>query len=434
LVTSAFASAAPIQAARASSWHLLASFGRGAIAGLPVRERLQEEGSQGTEPFPERYRSLLAPGPKGSVFVGGFAEGKPGAFLLTRMTATGTLDRRFAHGGVILLPAIHWFRTDPPRLITLPDGKLLIVGLDRTDRLVAVRITSQGALDRGFGHDGVAQYPLADAHKFTIITAAILEPGGDLLAVYQKELPQPVNQPRVPEGQGNGSIKYVRLLPSGALDSSFGKGGFVTGEHTEVTYLEGESGTIGACGETLSPDGSLLIAYSGDALEELSSSGKLVKSFGQDPVAPSANEGISPPSYATKNGFHFCDGLFALSGGGVEGVQGDRFARLTSSGMPETTFGTGGSTTLNAPVDAVALASDGEIFSAGESGKKLVIGGILPDGQPDPALGSGKGQRFTVALPNPHGRAPGEKLTWEVLSTPNTITVRVGEKLIRLTK
>src|ERR1700722_7505149 len=93
LLAGAFASTAPIQAARASSWHLLASFGHGGTAGLPVRERLQEEGSQGAEPFPEGNRSLLAPGPNGSVFVGGFAEGKPGALLLTRMTATGTLQK-----------------------------------------------------------------------------------------------------------------------------------------------------------------------------------------------------------------------------------------------------------------------------------------------------------------------------------------------------
>lgn len=419
--------------AQAGPWHLVSSFGHGGVAGVSVRERLQEEGSQGALPPPERDRGLIAPGPQGSVFVGGYARSKPGAFLLTRMTQTGALDKGFAHGGEMVVPTVRWFKTDPPRPIALPSGKLLVVGLDKADQLAAVRVTASGRLDRDYGRGGVAEHTLQGAHEFTIITAAVVQPDGELLVAYQKELPQPVNQPRVPEGQGNGSIHYVRLSSSGGLDPTFGKGGFLTAQHPEVSLLEGESGTVGACAETLSSSGSLLIAYEGFALEEFSPTGELAKSFGSDPTPP-LNKGAMPLPDETKNGFHFCDGLFALPSGDVEGVEGKRLTRLNPSGTPDPTFGTSGVSAVTAPVTAAGVASSGETFSAGESGKRLVVAGILANGQPDSTLGGAKGQLFGVELPAPRDPGGGEGPTWEVLPTPNSITVRVGEKLIRVSK
>jgi hypothetical protein len=203
LVACALAAGIGAAVTQAASWHLLSSFGKNGVAGLPVRERRQEPPNQGAPSPPERYRSLLVPGPQGSVFVGGYAEGKPGAFLVARMSASGRLVKSFGDGGVMTVPAVHWFNQDPPRMLALAGGNLLIVGLDQADRLVAVRLTSLGKPDRGFGHDGVAQYTFAHARHLMIVTAATVEPNGDILAVYQRELPQPLNQPRVPEGQGN---------------------------------------------------------------------------------------------------------------------------------------------------------------------------------------------------------------------------------------
>jgi hypothetical protein len=215
-------------AAQASTWHLVSSFGKNGVAGLPVRERAAAPLNQGGAPPPERFRSLVVPGPQGSVLVGGYANSKPGTFLVSRHAL--------------------------------------------------------GAPDRRFGHNGVAQYKVVGRHGYSIVTAAVVEPNGDILAVYQKELPQPPSSsPGVPEGQGNGAIVYTRLLPSGALDHSFGQGGFLDASGEKVGFIEGESGTVGACGETLSTSGSLLVAYESFALEELSPAGVVVTSFGDDP-------------------------------------------------------------------------------------------------------------------------------------------------------
>jgi hypothetical protein len=441
LAAAALVSATGAGAAHASAWHLASSFGRNGVAGLPVRERAAEPPNQGASSPPERFRSLVVPGPQGSVFVGGYANSRPGSFLITRMSASGRLITRFGHGGVTVVPAIRWVKQAPPRMLELPGGSLLIVGIDRADMLVAVRLNALGAPDRGFGHDGVAQYKVADRHGFSIVTAAVVEPDGDILAAYQKELPQPSSSsPRVPEGQGNGAIVYVRMLASGALDRSFGHAGFLDSSGEKVGFIEGESGTIGACGETLSTSGSLLVAYEGFALEELSPAGAVVTGFGDDPSTSAKEQNTDLPSFEAKNSFHFCHGLFALAGGAVEGIAGletgvgSAVVRLTPAGLPESAFGKSGVTNIDVPVEAAAIASNGETYTTGESGRSLVLTGILANGEADPALGGAKGQRFAVNVPRATGGVPGdeEAPTWEVLPVSGGLVIRVGEELVRL--
>ncbi len=410
-------------AAEGGSWHLVSSFGKGGVAGLPVRERAREQPSQGFA-SPERFRSLTVPGPHGSLYVGGFAASKRGAFLVARVSAAGTLVKSFGRGGVITVPSVYWFKQAPPRLLALAGGKLLVVGLDHGDQLVAVELGPSGQLIHGFGRAGVAQYALAHAHGFTIITAAVVERDGDILAVYEKELPQPINQPRVPEGQGNGIISYARLLPSGALDHSFGSGGFLAAGGREFALLEGESGTVGACQETLASSGSLLITYEGFAMEELNPSGEALSGFGVQEAIPPA----PGPPYLHKNDYHFCDGLFALPGGEIEAASGESLIRLTAAGALDPTFGRGGSANIGSHPEASAVAADGETFSAGDSGGALLLTGTLPSGLPDPKLGA-RGQRFAVRLARGNDE---DRPTWEVLPEGNSVTVRAAEELIRL--
>jgi hypothetical protein len=439
LVAAVLAASADGAVARAASWRVASSFGVGGVAALPVRERLEEPPNQGASAPPERYRSLLVPGPHGSIFVGGYAKGRPGAFLVSRISPAGRLVTSFGDGGVSLVPAIHWVRQAPPRMYALAGGGVLIVGINRADALAAVRLNESGQPARGFGHDGVAQYKVPHAHRFSIVTAAAVEPNGDILAVYQKELPQPENAPRVPEGQGNGAIEFVRLLPSGALDRSFGKGGLLAATGERPGFIEGESGTVGACAETLSASGSLLVAYENLALEELDSAGAVVTSFG-DELSPETRVPSAPP-FETKNDYHFCNALFALPGGSVEGVSslesrasGVEVTRLTSSGLPDDGFGTGGSTRIDVPAEAAAVAPNGETYTAGRSGRSLVLAGILANGHPDPALGGARGRRYQVAMPRAAGSVPGdeEKPTWEVLPVANGLVIRVGEEVVRV--
>jgi len=424
---------APAPPALGASWHLDSAFGKHGVAGLPVRET----GPDSLFPVagPGAEGTLLAPGPQGTLFAGGFADHKKGSFLIARLSARGSLVSKFGHGGVVTVPAIYSTPARPPRIFALTGGRLLVVGLDRADHLAVARLTARGGLDRSFGHDGVAQYPLPGVHGNAIIAAAAVEPDGDMLAAYyQREAPQPTNQPRISPGLGVGPIELVRLLPGGALDRSFGQGGLLT-----ASALSPATGEVPAGGLTIAPDGSILIAYEqasiapsdpaeAPAVQELSPAGVADAGFGAAGVA------LLPftPKFEGEDSSLF-SGLFALPGGAVEvsfGGGGELF-RFSAAGTPDPAFGTAGHTTQGPAVLALAVAPDGETFSL-DSAPKLTVGGTLAGGAPDPALGGRRGKRFGAGLPK---QRPGEQQqTTDLLAGNDTLTILVGETVMRISR
>jgi hypothetical protein len=420
------------ESARAASWHLDPSFGKRGVAGLPVREGAPLLVSPG----PGDAGSLLAPGPQGSVFVGGYAHSRKGSFLVARLSAQGGLVKSFGRGGVSTIPAIYSVPQAPPRMFALSGGRLLIAGLDRADHFVLVRLTGSGRPDRSFGHDGVADYKLRDSHGHAIIAAVALEPDGDILAVtYQREAPQPVNQPRIPPGLGQGPIEFVRLLPSGALDHSFGQGGFL-----KATGQPAVSGEEWAVGVTITPEGSVLFAYQQvpvpntglaqepPAVQEFSPTGATASGFG--------NQGVAylpfTPTFQGESSAIF-DGLFALPGGGFEvsfGGGGQLFG-FTATGAPNTAFGTAGHTAAGPGVLDLAVAADGETFAL-QNSTRLTVGGTLSSGAPDPGLGGRNGISFPVSLPR--HRLGEEEQANALLAGDDTVTILFAEELVRISR
>jgi len=418
--------------AQAASWHLDSSFGKGGVAGLPVREgQIDFQYSAG----PGDNGQLLAPGARGSVFVGGYANSKRGSFLVARLSASGRLVTGFGRGGVTIVPALYATPLDPPRMFALADGKLLIAGLDRVDHFVVARLTASGQPDRGFGHDGVADYKLPDSHGHAIIAAAAVEPDGDVLAVsYQKEVPQPVNEPRIAAGLGEGPIEFVRLLPSGALDRSFGKGGFLT-----ATGAPPATGGGFAAGVTIAPAGSVLFAYEqasipgnnlieSPAVQELAPTGVDAAGFGEAGIA------FLPfvPTFEGESSVTF-GGLFALPGGEVEASfgGGGQLFRFTPTGAPDPAFGTAGHSSVGPAVSGLAVAPDGETFAV-DNISKLTVSGTLANGAPDPALGGGRGMRFAASLPGP--RPNEETVVLELLAGNDSLSILIGEDIVRISK
>lgn len=414
--------------AQAASWHLATQFGKHGIAGLPVREGGSEHFYA---PGPGSQGSLLAPGPHGSVFVGGFAHSKPGAFVLARMSAQGRLVKGFGHGGVITVPAVYSLPDHPPRMFALGGG-ILIVGLDRNRQLVVVRLSANGQPNRAFGHDGVAQYALANTHGHAIVAAASVEAGGDILVGYfRSEVPQPVNEPAIAHGLGEGPLGLVRLLPSGGLDSSFGSGGFLT-----ATGPAPETGETVACDVAIATSGSVLLAYeqaavpNGNgsefpAVQELGSNGADNPGFGDAGIAYLS---LTPMVEGADS--ILCGGLFALANDEVEasfGGAGELF-RFTSAGLPNPAFGSSGHTTSTRRVVDLAIAANGETFAL-DSIDPLVVAGTLSSGAPDPGLDGKAGKRFPVKLPQTRGE---EHQMVELLPANGGLYLLVGESLVRL--
>ncbi len=422
------AASAGAASAHAATWRPDSSFGRGGVAGLPVRE----EGIDSPyPPGPGAKGALLVRGPQGSLYVGGYADRKKGAFLLARLSARGTLVKDFGHGGVSVVPGIYSTPQTPARILTSSGGKPLVVGLNRANRLVVVRMTAGGRADGAFAHGGVAQYELPDADGHAIVAAAEVEPSGDILvAYYASEMRQPVNEPRVAPGLGQGPAELVRLLPSGALDPSFGRGGFL-----KTSGPPPAAGEAPAAGVTLAPDGSVLIAY-----EQALAPGNLAQLPAVQELAPTGASaafgtgGVSflpgQPQLHGESSSIF-GGLFALPGGGVEASFGGagELVRFTSSGAIDLTFGASGRTPGGSAVSALAVAPDGETFAL-QVGARLTVGGTLANGAPDATLGGRGGKRLAVTPPRL--RAGVEQQALELLAGNTDLSILVGEEVVRL--
>lgn len=313
--------------------------------------------------------------------------------------------------------------------------KLAPPALLRARHLILVRLTARGAPDRSFGHRGVALYTLPGSGGHGMLAAAGVESDGAILvAYYAKETPQPVNEPRVSPGLGEGPLGLTRLSPSGALDRSFGQGGFVR------ATAQSPATRGAAVGVAIAAEGSILLAFeeaalsSGNfaevpAVQELSPTGAEGPAFG--------NKGVAflpfTPTHEGESSVLF-GGLFALAGGGVEtsfGGAGQLF-RFTSGGTLDPAFGAAGHSAPGADTQALAIAPDGETFAATADSGRLTIAGTLASGGPDPALGAAKGKRLAARVGRPR---PGEEQqVVELLASNNSLTILLGEELLRVAR
>lgn len=140
---------------------------------------------------------------------------RPGAVVIA-YRPDGKIDRGFGHDGRL--------RIIPPRsgpysgfteVKALPSGKLLVSGYIH-QQYVLYRLTADGRIDRSFGRNGRVAFakPGSRAIRFTSFFVApfAIDPRGRIVLCV----------PLFPEGPEE-PIAFVRLLPDGRRDTSFGK-------------------------------------------------------------------------------------------------------------------------------------------------------------------------------------------------------------------
>ena len=142
--------------------------------------------------------------------------GPPQSFSVDRFNTDGSLDSAFGAGGRASLsfPVPQYLGGG---IAVQPDGKIVVAGTcgegnngfnDLTDFCVE-RLTSTGALDMTFGGGDGSAYPIWGLTKIARAFNVALQPDGKILVV----------------GLQRNAAAIVRLLPSGSLDPTFGKGG-----------------------------------------------------------------------------------------------------------------------------------------------------------------------------------------------------------------
>jgi uncharacterized delta-60 repeat protein len=381
----------------------------------------------------------------GSLADGGDAETCPGP--------AGTLDPSFGDGGMLLLKSDGG--TSSFAVAVQPDGRILL-GVDRTNgaqKFGVLRLRSDGAVDPTFGTAGVAETVLGTSDQN--LRALQLQPDGKVLAAGSSR------------NVGKDSdFALVRYLPTGALDTTFGSSGIV------LTDFGGQFDVGRAI--TLMPDGRIMVAGStvsndgttGDmAVARYQADGALDSTFGTGgrltvdirgtvdqarAIAPVAGgRFLLAGTTRDPNGSRIdiaaarvdtagnLDTSFGVAGKfvGASGGSGSQVINalavgpsgtaflvgtnppdfgvfsLTSSGAPNASFGTSGTSTVdfdgrNDESLAVAQQGDGQLVLVGTSiaptgvDSRVAISRMTPSGALDVSFGSGG--KTVTALPQGH--------------------------------
>jgi uncharacterized delta-60 repeat protein len=272
--------------------------------------------------------------------------------------------------------------------------------------LVALAVVSVGGaapkgagdLDPGFGSGGRVVLTPGNSSG---ASGAALQPDGKIVlaGTVSNAPPPPPLPPRAPSFESPDFLA-VRLAANGALDGSFGSGGFVQ-IPIDLGFTNSDSANAVAAG----PNGTILLGGYADhtdhvyrsAIVRLTSSGALDPSFSGDGVQV-VDVNVGQPSVV--------NGVAVQSDGKVvaAGWDSSGFAvfRLDTDGSLDATFGTGGivNTVIGDPTSAdeahaVVISGDGKIVVAGAADSDpygsadVAVVRYLPTGQTDPTFGAG---------------------------------------------
>lgn len=169
--------------------------------------------------------------------------------LVARYSANGTLDKTFNGRGYSLPLSAG---TSASEVLVQGDGKIVVIGrgrgaFDHTDMLIA-RFLPTGGLDASFGGSGYVLFDVDGEARPSRENAAdaVLQPDGKIVVSGS------VMYDDVPGTQSR--VFVARVDATGALDESFGSGGFKTGGPSVLQSFGG--------GVDLQWDGAIIVAGS----------------------------------------------------------------------------------------------------------------------------------------------------------------------------
>jgi uncharacterized delta-60 repeat protein len=293
-------------------------------------------------------------------------------FVLARLNANGSLDPTFGTAGVVETQ-ITAFGRAASVLALQPDGKILLAG-----ESVMARYTTQGQLDSAFGAAGVA--PIAAISP----TAMALQPDGKILIAAGGAPAQPgFTMPLAGLASLAGTI--ARYNPNGSADTAFG----ISGQAASLAAVSAiavkiENGCVSTCkilvaGTTVSSLSVMSGNHTGFGLLRFNGNGSIDTTFGKHGgvITGFASTGRFAAAYALvlqPNGDMVAAGVAGQPGfgGTTLSISDFALARYSSTGVFDTTFGSGGTATTalgtsSSVIYALALQSDGKIVAVGSS-------------------------------------------------------------------
>lgn len=195
--------------------------------------------------------------------------------MLARVDNRGSLDPSFGDGGILRIEAAD-VAVDRKGRILVAAGGASPADPANSDAQVT-RLLPDGRLDPSFGEDGVARVDFGGRYDYGAAIAVARD--GDILVGGRR---QKLEENR---GLSDGVPALARLLPSGAVDRSFGRGG--------VRILEGgwEGGVFDVHSTRKGGVVAMGEGYIGISIWRLTESGDPVRRFGDDGVVDLENRG-----------------------------------------------------------------------------------------------------------------------------------------------
>src|SRR5580658_7770436 len=294
--------------------------------------------------------------PNGKILVAGFVSGGAN-FGLAQFTANGALDTTFGTGGVATAVTGADF---PDAFLLQPNGQILMGGFKDGGKktpgaLSLVRFNSNGALDPTFGTAGIA---LVTPAPILGPQALALRSNGDYLAVGENgdavagtvvELSSTgVLLPSVIAGTLTASSPLAALEPFPTIFESNGD------------YLVAQPRSTG--GENSH--------HTDVQVSRFSETGTLDTTFADTPFPFGTTANNTPQALAVQsNGQVVVGGLELATGGPNFGG----IARLDTNGELDTTFGNGGTLTVDNNVTALLIDTNGDILAIEGTGNDGIV-------------------------------------------------------------
>ena len=324
------------------------------------------------------------------VVVGTEEAGAVRHWRVRRLQADGSTDTGFGTAGEVTLFGAASPASDDPRAVTLDgSGRILVVGNSHAYVTVGsgrqastvyatlatlVRLNADGSTDATFGSAGVVRLVAPGTAPGCTGRMLVLQPDGKIVVAGELAL-------ATKKGSQN-ALFAARISDTGALDTSFGVGGFAVDDVTTGN----DSVYPKACARQ--SDGKLLLGGSAGgssslAITRILTNGSVDASFGT----------LWMTNGLTRLAVDASDRI--LVNGGAAGNA--TVTRYTANGALDATFGTGGVATIHDPVAAtgaglgLAALPDGRIVLALQrvSNGGAYVARLLPTGAMDATFGSG---------------------------------------------
>lgn len=307
------------------------------------------------------------------------------SFSLARYITNGALDNSFGTGGKVITSVIPGFNCSAFAVELQSDGKIVVAGHANDTNLttpqngyfVAARYYTNGTLDSSFGVNGIA----------SLQVPATFDPN----VMVEDMLIQPDSQIVIGGGayvnMVDGDMVFVRFDYNGNPDPAFG----VSGMSIQAPPFGGATPMAMAS----QSDGRIVVACMIDAgthndpmLTTLDTNGIVDQNFG--------SAGFIFPTYGFSSAFF---GVAVQSDSKIVGcgfgTNGAVIARFYDDGTTDGSFGTSGSviipigTSQDAEFEDVMVQPDGKIVAAGMAEVQFAMARVSSSGVPDPGFGSG---------------------------------------------